>query len=109
MFGAAQLLDIRRAEKDPEKTGNKCCPGGDERPERCGEKRRQVTRMIPTAEEPNELQDHDERTGRRFGKPESIEHLIGTEPLIVFDRQLRDIGEDCIRPAEGHKRSFTEK
>jgi hypothetical protein len=65
--------------------------------------------MIPTAEESNELQDHDERTGRRFGEAESIKHLIGTEPLIMFDRQLRDIGQHGISSTECHERGFAEK
>ena len=65
--------------------------------------------MIPTAEESSELQDHDERTGSRFGKAESIEHLICPEPLIMFDRQLRDIGQHGISAAECHERGFAEK
>ena len=63
----AQLLEVRRAEKNPEEAGNECGPGGDERAEGGGEQRRECAGLIPSAHETDELQHHDERARRCLG------------------------------------------
>ena len=55
-------------------------------------------------EEADELEHHDQRSGRGFGKAEAVEHLAGFQPAIMLDRLLPDIGEHRIGAAEGDHR-----
>ena len=75
----AQPLDVGCAEEDPQKTGSEGDPGGDQRAEQRGPERRQRGPGLRQApKETDELNDLDERTGRRlFGQPEAVEHLAG--------------------------------
>ena len=66
-------------------------------------------RLPEGGEKADELQHHDQRPRRRLRHAEPVKHLAGGEPVIVFDRLLRDIGEHGIGAAERHQRHFGEK
>ena len=59
--------------------------------------------------EADELQDHDQRTRRRLGHAEAVEHLAGRQPAVVLDRLLRHVGEHRIGAAEGDHRHDREE
>ena len=59
------------------------------------------TRFAPSGEEAHELRDHDQRTRRRLGHAEPVQHLAGRHPVIVIDRLLRHIGQHRIGTTEG--------
>src|SRR5438552_3481606 len=80
---AAQLLDVRAADKDPKKTGSESRPGCEQRAERRREQRRQTFRMLPCAHKSDELQNHDQRTRSRFREPQSVHHLTRFEPTVM--------------------------
>ena len=65
---------------------------------------RERSGIAERAHEADELQDHDERAGRRLGHAEAVEHLAGLQPAVVLDRLLGDIGQDRVGAAEGHHR-----
>ncbi len=65
--------------------------------------------MIPAAHEADELQDHDERPGRRFGEAEAIHHLAGREPAVMGEGLLRDVGQNRVGAAESDDRRLAEK
>jgi hypothetical protein len=60
-------------------------------------------------QESDELHDLDQRARRRLGQAESVEHLAGTQPAVVLDRLLRDVGEHRVRAAEGDGRHLREE
>jgi hypothetical protein len=106
---AAQPLDERRAEEDPQEAGREGHPGGEQAAERPGEHRRQPAGLAEGAHEADELGDHDQRPGRRLGHAEPVEHLARREPAIMLDRLLGDIGEHRIGAAERHHRHLREE
>ena len=54
--------------------------------------------MIVGSQEPNKLGDHDQRTGCGLGQSQTVEHLSGFDPAVVFDRLLGDISQHGIGP-----------
>ena len=64
---------------------------------------------MPCADKADELQNHDQRSGRRFRQAEAIEHFGRAEPLIVFNGLLGDVREDGISAPEGYHGGFAEK
>jgi hypothetical protein len=66
-------------------------------------------RIAIGAHEPDELQHHDQWSGRRLGHAETVEHLGRAEPVISLDRLLRDIGEHRIGTTERHHRHGREE
>ena len=65
--------------------------------------------MVPTAEETDELQDHDEGAGGGFGEAKAIEHLRSGEPTEIFDCLLGNVGQNGIGTTEGNHRGLTEE
>ena len=65
--------------------------------------------MLPCADESDELQYHDQRTGCGFGETEPVHHLAGFEPSVMKKRLLRDIGENGVGATESYDGRFTEK
>src|ERR1043166_1339882 len=61
---ASQLFDVRRAKENPKKAGHEGSRGGETSAERRGREGRQCPRMIPPAEKPNKLHDHNEWSRR---------------------------------------------
>ena len=106
---AAQLFDVRPADKNPKKTRRESRPSGEQCAERRGEQRRQSFRMLPRAHESDELQNHDQRPRRCFGETESVHHLTRLQPAVMKQRLLRDIGQHGVGAAESHDGRFAEK
>ena len=100
---------MRPAEKNPEETRHKRRPRSDERAERRSEQRRQPHGTTPTTHEPDKLQNHDQWAGSCFRQAQSIHHLARREPVIMFDRLLRDVGQHGIRAAEGDDGRFAKE
>src|SRR6187431_2475010 len=92
-----------RAGKDPQEARRKGRPKRD----RCAEQSMRELRLasVPEAgKEADELGYEDQRTGRRLGKAEPVEHLARAQPAIRFHRLLRHIGEHRIGAPERHDR-----
>src|SRR5262249_9562078 len=51
--------------------------------------------------EADELQNHDERPGRRLGETEPVDRLRGCDPVEGLDRGLRHVRENRVGAAEG--------
>ncbi len=106
---AAELLDVRRAEKNPKETRDERRPRSNQRTERACEQRRESARMIPAAHEADELQNHDERSRCCLGETEAVHHLTWLKPAIGSGRLLRDVGQNRVGAAEGDHRGFAEE
>ena len=106
---AAQFLDVRAAQKNPEKAGRERRPSGEQCAQRGREQRRQTLRVLPSAHEADELQDHDERSRRRFGETKSVHHLARLEPTVMKKRLLRDIRQHGVGAAEGDHGCFAKE
>ena len=72
---AAQPLDERRAEKDPEKARRERDPGREQSAKRAGQHRRQRAGIAIGGHEADELKHHDQRTRRGLGHTEAIQHF----------------------------------
>lgn len=53
------------------------------------------------AHERHELDDHDQRAGRRLGKGEAAHHLARCQPPVDRDRLMGHVGEHSVGAAEG--------
>ena len=56
-----------------------------------------VARMLIRADEPHELQHHDERARRGLGQPEPHHHLARQQPSVRRDRRHVHVGEHRVR------------
>ena len=79
------------------------------RAECSGEQRRQTLRVLPSAHETDKLQNHDQRTRRRFRETKSVHHLAWLEPAVMKERLLRDIRQDRIGAAKSDNGRFAEE
>src|SRR5215475_795918 len=70
-----QPLDKGRAKADPQKAGYECAPGGEQPAEGACNRRWQRARMPERCEKADELHNHDQRSRRRLGHAEPIEHF----------------------------------
>src|SRR5258705_55109 len=91
---AVQLLNVRRSEENPEETRDEGRPGRHQRTQRARKQRRQTVGMMPRAEEPDELQNHDQRPWGGLSKTEPVKHFARTKPVIVFDCLLRYVRQN---------------
>ena len=53
--------------------------------------------------------DEDERSGRRLGEAETVDHLTRRQPAARLDDLLREIGKDRIGAAKGYDGELGEK
>ena len=66
-------------------------------------------RITVCSHEADELENHDQRTGRGLGHAETIQHLSGLQPSERVDSLLCDVGQDGVRAAERHHGHFREE
>ena len=57
--------------------------------------------LYPASNETDKSNDHDERTRGSFAQGKPIDHLDGSQPVVMFHRTLVDIGQNRIGSAEG--------
>src|SRR6266550_4605053 len=55
--------------------------------------------MLPCADKSNELQNHDQRSGRCLGEPEPVHHLTRFKPAVMKESLLRDVWEHGVGTA----------
>ncbi|MOA04000.1 hypothetical protein D3C78_1235320 [compost metagenome] len=61
------------------------------------------------ADEPDEGDDHDQRTRGGFTKRQAVDHLRRRQPSIVTDRALIDIRQHRVGAAKGQQRGLGEE
>ena len=106
---AAQGLDERGAQEDPQEAGHERHPGGQQAAQRSGHHRIEPARITEGGHEPDELRDHDERAGRRLRHAQAVQHLAWTQPVVMLHGLLGDVGQHGIGTAEGHDRHLAEE
>src|SRR5262249_62199152 len=72
---ASEALDVGRAQEDVEEAGEERHPRRDGGTDRGGAEPGHPLRAIPRRYEPDELENHDQRSGRRLGETQAVDRL----------------------------------
>ena len=105
----SQPLDVRRPEQHEQEARHERHPADQQRREHGRDPRVERARVAVGAEEGDELDHHDQRTGGRLGERQSAHHLPRCQPAVDVDRLLGDVGQDGVGAAEGDDRGAGEE
>ncbi len=106
---AAQKLDVRGTQKDPEEAWDERDPGRHDRAQDSGHHRIEPVKQTVGSHEADELEHHDERPRGGLGHAQAVQHLAWPKPPIGLHRLLADVGEHRVGAAEGDHRRLAEE
>ena len=101
MYGAPRKIH--------EEAGSERRPRGDHRAQHTGRHGREVAGVLVRADEPDELEHHDERARRGLGETEADHHLAGQQPAVLRDGCDVHVRQDGVGAPERDQRRLAEE